>query len=113
MTDSHPPVPGALPAADLGSDLHSDLDVVRAHAEVAYAHELAALDRLDDRPRPPQWRLSPWAVVTYLIGGTLADGTVVSRSTSVPAAWWRSPWPRWPPTGRCCCSACPARPRPG
>ena len=52
-------------------------EVVRPHAEVAFAHELAALDRLDDRPRPPQWRLSPWAVVTYLMGGTLADGTVI------------------------------------
>ena len=52
-------------------------DVVRPHAELATAHELAALDRLDDRPRPPQWRLSPWAVVPYLMGGALADGTVV------------------------------------
>src|SRR5204862_52157 len=27
---------------------------------------------------PPHWRLSPWAVVTYLLGGTLSDGTVVT-----------------------------------
>ena len=32
----------------------------------------------DDRPRPPHWQLSPWAVVTYLMGGALADGTVIS-----------------------------------
>ena len=32
----------------------------------------------DDRPRPPHWQLSPWAVVTYLMGGTLGDGTVIS-----------------------------------
>jgi MoxR-like ATPase len=38
---------------------------------------LAALAVLDDRPRPTNWRLSPWAVVTYLMGGTLSDGTVV------------------------------------
>ena len=64
--------------ADISSaDTSSSADVVRAHAEVAYAHELAALDRTDDRPRPPQWRLSPWAVVTYLMGGTLGDGTVI------------------------------------
>ncbi len=50
----------------------------RPHAEVAYAHELLALAAADDRPRPPQWRLSPWAVVTYLIGGTLPDGTAIS-----------------------------------
>ncbi|MFN6120861.1 MAG: ATPase, partial [Actinomycetes bacterium] len=43
-------------------------DVVRPHAEHAYAHELVALAAADTRPRPPQWRLSPWAVVTYLMG---------------------------------------------
>jgi MoxR-like ATPase len=53
-------------------------EILRPHAEVATAHELAALDRLDDRERPPGWRLSPWAVVAYLLGGTLADGTVVT-----------------------------------
>ena len=52
-------------------------EILRPHAEVQYAHELAALDALDDRERPPNWHLSPWAVVTYLIGGELADGTVV------------------------------------
>lgn len=52
-------------------------EILRPHAEVQYAHELAALARLDDRDRPPSWKLSPWAVVTYLMGGTLADGTVV------------------------------------
>ncbi len=28
--------------------------------------------------RPPHWKLSPWATVTYLLGGTLSDGTVVT-----------------------------------
>lgn len=51
---------------------------LRPHAEEAYADELAALAAVDDRPRPPRWRLSPWAVVTYLLGGTLDDGTVIS-----------------------------------
>ena len=51
---------------------------LRPHAEQAYAAELAALARQDDRPRPPQWRLSPWAVVTYLIGGVLPDRTPIS-----------------------------------
>jgi MoxR-like ATPase len=52
--------------------------VLRAHAEAQFAAELAALDRLDDRLRPPSWRLSPWAVVTYVLGGTLSDGTTIS-----------------------------------
>jgi MoxR-like ATPase len=53
-------------------------DVLRPHAEDAYRAELAALAAADDRPRPARWRLSPWAVATYLLGGTLQDGTVVT-----------------------------------
>ena len=52
--------------------------VVRPHAEQAFADELAALRQADDRPRPPKWRMSPYAVATYLLGGTLADGTVIT-----------------------------------
>jgi MoxR-like ATPase len=51
--------------------------VLRPHAEVADAAELTALARVDTLPRPPQWRLSPWAVVTFLMGGTLDDGTEI------------------------------------
>jgi len=53
-------------------------EILRAHAEDEYADELAALAAPDDRPRPPQWRLSPWAVATYLLGGELDDGTVIT-----------------------------------
>jgi MoxR-like ATPase len=42
--------------------------VLRPHAEDQYAGELTALAAADDRPRPPGWRLSPQAVVTYLLG---------------------------------------------
>ncbi|MFF1281937.1 AAA family ATPase [Streptomyces sp. NPDC058299] len=52
--------------------------VLRPHAEQAFAAELAALAAQDDRPRPARWKLSPWAVATYLLGGTLPDGTVVT-----------------------------------
>ena len=52
--------------------------ILRPHAEDAYAAELAALADADDRPRPPNWRLSPWAVVTYLLGGVLPDGTAIA-----------------------------------
>ncbi|MEZ0065395.1 MoxR-like ATPase [Streptacidiphilus sp. MAP12-20] len=53
-------------------------EAIRPHAETAYAAELAALAAADDRPRPVRWRLSPWAVATYLLGGTLPDGTVIT-----------------------------------
>ncbi|WP_130796276.1 ATP-binding protein [Streptomyces otsuchiensis] len=52
--------------------------VLRAHAEDAFADELKALAAADDRPRPERWQLSPWAVATYLLGGTLPDGTVIT-----------------------------------
>jgi MoxR-like ATPase len=52
--------------------------VLRQHAETQFGPELAALADADDRPRPPQWRLSPQAVTTYLLGGTLPDNTVIS-----------------------------------
>jgi len=51
--------------------------LLRQHAEIQYAAELAALaeeDRHHRRKVPPNWRLSPRAVVTYLLGGTLASG---------------------------------------
>ncbi len=44
------------------------MTALRPHAEQQYADELAALAAADDRPRPPGWRLSPQAVVTYLLG---------------------------------------------
>ena len=53
-------------------------EVLRAHAEQQYAAELTALAQQDKRPRPPQWKLSPWAVATYLLGGKLDDGTIIT-----------------------------------
>jgi len=75
MTDS------AAPRADAPST-----DILRPHAEDQFAHELDALEAADDRPRPPGWKLSPWAVVRYLLGGELpgsarsneADAMVIS-----------------------------------
>ncbi|MBB6348962.1 ATP-binding protein [Nonomuraea muscovyensis] len=44
------------------------MTVLRPHAEEQYAEELAMLAKEDDRRRPPGWRLSPWAVTTYVLG---------------------------------------------
>jgi MoxR-like ATPase len=52
--------------------------ILREHAEQQFADELAALAQADDRTRPPSWRLSPWAVATYILGGTLPDGFEIS-----------------------------------
>jgi hypothetical protein len=50
---------------------------LRAHAEQQFADELAALAKHDDKPRPPNWKMSPWAVATYLLGGD-AGGLTIS-----------------------------------
>ncbi len=52
--------------------------ILRAHAELEFSAELTVLEAYDQRQRPPHWRLSPWAVKTYLLGGTLEDGTKIS-----------------------------------
>ncbi|MFC4308205.1 AAA family ATPase [Steroidobacter flavus] len=49
-------------------------EVLRAPAEQEFAEELAALAKVDERQKPTNWKLSPWAVVTYLIGGKLDNG---------------------------------------
>ena len=45
---------------------------------VALAEELATLIQYDDKPKPPNWKLSPWAVATYVLGGKLDNGFVVT-----------------------------------
>ncbi len=48
--------------------------LLRRHAEQETAEEIAEIVRLDDRPRPPSWRMSPWAVRMYVLGGRLPGG---------------------------------------
>jgi MoxR-like ATPase len=52
--------------------------LLRLPAEQNFAAELAALKAGDAAPTPQGWALSPRAVVTYLLGGKAADGTVIS-----------------------------------
>ena len=52
--------------------------LLREHAEQQFAEELHALAAVDERPRPPNWKLSPWAVSKYLLGGRLDNGFEVT-----------------------------------
>src|SRR5215472_12060665 len=70
------PAPAAADTA--AADTPAADAVLRPHAEQQYATELDALAAQDERARPPSWRLSPWAVVTYLPGGVLPDGTAIT-----------------------------------
>jgi MoxR-like ATPase len=51
---------------------------LRQSAEEIYSEELKALSLRDERPRPEGWKLSPQAVVTYILGGKAADGTPIA-----------------------------------
>jgi MoxR-like ATPase len=52
--------------------------ILRQHAEHQFAEELDHLAKSDDRERPENWKLSPWAVATYLLGGKLKSGFEVT-----------------------------------
>ena len=56
----------------------TDEGTLRLPAEAIYATELAALEKSDDRPRPSGWKMSPQAVVTYLMGGRLKGGEQIT-----------------------------------
>jgi MoxR-like ATPase len=53
-------------------------NLLKYHAEQEYAKELEALAKQDKFPKPTNWNLSPWAVVTYIVGGELEDGTIIN-----------------------------------
>lgn len=54
------------------------MSILRAHAEDQFAQELHELAAFDTRQRPAGWQLSPWAVATYVLGGTLDNGFCVT-----------------------------------
>lgn len=56
----------------------TEKSILRPNAETAFAAELEALARTDKHARPVNWKLSPRAVLTYLLGGTLEDKTVIT-----------------------------------
>jgi MoxR-like ATPase len=54
------------------------INQLRQHAEQQFADELQSLALADDKTRPPNWKLSPWAVATYVLGGKLENGNVIT-----------------------------------
>lgn len=52
--------------------------VLRQHAEEQFVEELEELRKQDTSERPPNWLMSPRAVVRYLLGGKLKNGFEVS-----------------------------------
>ena len=57
------------PSAGSGEDAGNGTSLQRPAAEVLYAEELARLESAcADEPRPPGWRLSPRAVLAFVLG---------------------------------------------
>ncbi|MEI6411152.1 MAG: AAA family ATPase [Bacteroidota bacterium] len=52
--------------------------VLRQHAEDQFAQELDELKKQDSGNRPPNWLMSPRSVLTYLLGGKLKNGFVIT-----------------------------------
>ncbi len=66
--------PKTTPKPSKSSSSAATPALLRFHAEQQFAEELAELAQIDDRQRPPNWMLSPWAVSVYLLGGKLDNG---------------------------------------
>jgi MoxR-like ATPase len=64
--------PEAAPAAGNGN-------MLRAPAETLYAEELDQLAKADGFPKPPGWRMSPRAVLTYITGGKVGSMNVTPK----------------------------------
>jgi MoxR-like ATPase len=54
-------------------------EMLRAPAEVLYAEEIAHLIREDKHDRPPGWRMSPRAVLTYICGGKVGGREITPK----------------------------------
>ncbi len=56
----------------------TESNLLREHAEQQFARELEELAKVEARQKPPNWKLSPWAVSIYLLGGKLDNGFEVT-----------------------------------
>jgi MoxR-like ATPase len=54
------------------------MSFLKQRIETAISEETERIKYFDDKPRPFNWRMSPQAVCTYILGGTLPDGFVVA-----------------------------------
>jgi hypothetical protein len=61
-----------------GGIANKKIGQLRQSAEALFAHELEALAAEDKHTRPANWRLSPRAVVDYLMGGKTKKGVEIS-----------------------------------
>jgi MoxR-like ATPase len=56
-----------------------NINVQRLPAEEAYKDELEILKKADQSRKPPGWKLSPQAVLTYIIGGKVRNDVITAK----------------------------------
>ncbi len=66
-------------AAKATEKSNGDGGMLRQPAEVAYQAELDALLKADKHDKPPGWRMSPRAVLTYICGGKVGSTTITPK----------------------------------
>jgi MoxR-like ATPase len=54
------------------------MNSIKQKAEQEFAHEIEELKKQDSGTKPPNWQMSPQAVVQYIMGGKLKNGFEVS-----------------------------------
>jgi MoxR-like ATPase len=54
------------------------MDKIKQKAEQEFAHEIEELKKQDSSAMPPNWQMSPQAVVQYIMGGKLKNGFDIS-----------------------------------
>jgi MoxR-like ATPase len=52
--------------------------ILKPHAEHAYASEIEALITHDKHDKPSGWQMSPWCVMSYILGTSLPDGNLIT-----------------------------------
>jgi MoxR-like ATPase len=67
-----------------GNGIEEKLDVLREPAEVRHADQLEALKQNDPDTPPKPWRLSPRAVLNYIVGGKSLKANINGKSVEVP-----------------------------
>lgn len=79
-----PESPSPSPSAAEAKDGAKSDDVLRRPAEVEHADELEALRQNDKDTPPASWKLSPRAVLTYVVGGKPLRATIRGETREVP-----------------------------
>ena len=88
--------------------------LLRQHAEQQFEEELYELKKNETNKVPENWQLSPQSVVTYLMGGKLANGfEVTPKYIGHRRLIERLRWPRWSRIGHYCCTVYREQPRAG